>query len=225
MRTYDEIFDLAAERKGGAKALNAMLEDTHAKSTAEIAAIPDDRWLSDMTKRIFQAGFNWKVIESKWSGFEEAFWGFDLARCAMMSDDDLDALVRNTAIVRNPQKIKTVSENAVFLGDLAREHGSVGKAFAEWPSSDYAGLLMMLKKRGSRLGGNSAMYHLRFMGLQSWIFSNDMVAALIREGVIDKAPTSATALKKVQEAFNIWSEQSGRGLSQISRTLALSIGD
>ncbi|MEL6794888.1 MAG: 3-methyladenine DNA glycosylase, partial [Pseudomonadota bacterium] len=75
MRSFDQIFDIAAERHGGAEALDAKLDPP--PPIAEVAAQPDDRWLSMMTRAIFQAGFSWKVIEAKWDGFEAAFEGFD----------------------------------------------------------------------------------------------------------------------------------------------------
>ncbi|MCP3688961.1 MAG: hypothetical protein GY784_11145 [Gammaproteobacteria bacterium] len=57
MRVFDEIFDIAADRKGGSEALDELL--TQPKSTAELEDIGDDRWLACMTRCIFQAGFNW----------------------------------------------------------------------------------------------------------------------------------------------------------------------
>ncbi len=222
MQNYQAIFDRAAARHGGAKALSAKLAESQPKSPAELAAIPDDRWLAEITRRVFQAGFNWSVIEKKWDGFEAAFEGFNIGRWAMASDDDLDALARDTRIVRNPQKIHTIRENAVFLGNLAKEHGSAARFFADYPATDYVGLLDILKKRGSRLGGATAQYFLRFIGKDSFVLSRDVTAALIAAGVIDKPPTSAKALSAVQEAFNGWMAESGRPLVQISRTLALS---
>ena len=221
MRAFDEIFEVSAKRQGGAKALNDRLEKP--KSPAELAAIPDDRWLSQMTKCIFQAGFNWKVVENMWPGFENAFHGFDVGRCMMLSDEDLDALVSNKKIVRNGMKIRSVRENAIFLSELAEEYGGAGKAMGNWPAEDYAGLLLMLKKRGSRLGSNSAQYFLRFMGVDSYILSNDVTKRLIAEGVVDKTPTSQKAMQAVQDAFNTWREQSGRSFTEISRVLAMSI--
>ena len=53
--------------------------------------------------------------------------------------------------------------------------------------------------------------------------SKDVVAALIAEGVIEKPPSSAKALRTVQGAFNEWATESGRPLAHISRTLACSI--
>ena len=220
MHQFDEIYDLAAERKGGPKALEEML--TKPKTPAELAALPEDRWLSIITKCIFQAGFNWKVIESKWDGFETAFDGFDVGRCAFMDDDKFDSLLQDTRIVRNGTKIETVRDNAAFLLEL-RDDGGAGRVLGGWPSTDYIGLLDMLAKRGARLGGASAQYAMRFAGRDSFILSRDVTARLIAEGVIDKPVASKKAKAAVQDAFNTWMEQSGRSLTEISRVLAMSI--
>ena len=221
MRTFDEIFAISAGRHGGTEALEARLGG--AKTAAELAAIPEDRWLAEMSKYIFATGLNWSVIEKKWAGFEKAFHGFDVGKCAMMDDEMFDSLLTDTRIVRHGAKIASVRDNAAFLLEL-REEGGVGKVIGEWPSEDFAALLEMLKKRGSRLGGMTGAYSMRMLGRDSYILSRDVVARLIEEGVVDKAPTSKTAMKSVQEAFNTWSVQSGRGLTDISRVLALSIG-
>ena len=220
MRPFDEIFAIAARRKGGADALNARLSKP--LSPAELAAIPEDRWLSTMTKCVFQAGFNWKVVENKWDGFETAFHGFDPGRCAFMEDDAFDALLANPAIIRNGAKLATVRENAAFIMEL-RDRGGVGKVLGEWPSSDFIGLLDMLKRRGSRLGGATGQYAMRFVGRDSFRLSPDVTARLIAEDVIDKPASSKTALRAVQAAFNSWMEQSGRSLTEISQVLAMSL--
>ncbi|MFK5977402.1 MAG: DNA-3-methyladenine glycosylase I [Rhizobiaceae bacterium] len=220
MRNFDEIFDIAASRKGGADALNKLLAQP--KGAAELKNITDDRWLSCMTKCIFQAGFNWKVVESMWPGFETAFHGFDIGHCVMLNDEDFDELVSNKNIVRHGTKIRAVQANAMFINELTKEYGSLTKALVGWPLDDYAGLLNMLKKRGSRLGGNTGQYFLRFMGVDGFILSRDVVGRLVAEGVIDKSPSSQKAMAAVQEAFNIWHKQSGRALTEISRVLAMS---
>ena len=110
-----------------------------------------------------------------------------------------------------------------MLPCLRRENGSVGEIFAHWPVTDFTGLLAMLKKRGTRLGGATAMYFLRFMGADGFILSRDVVAALVREGVVDKTPTSKRDMDKVQQAFTAWHQETARPLMQISRILACSI--
>ncbi|MCE8510267.1 DNA-3-methyladenine glycosylase I [Ruegeria pomeroyi] len=220
MHHFDEIHALAAARHGGTAALEAKL--TRPASAAELAALPEDRWLSVITKCVFQAGFNWKVIEAKWEGFEAAFDGFDIGRCALMDDEKFDALLQDARIVRNGTKIAAVRDNAAFLLEL-RAEGGAGQVLGGWPSTDYVGLLDLLKRRGSRLGGTTAQYAMRFAGRDSFILSRDVTARLIAEGVVDKAPSSNKAMTQVQAAFNTWMDQSGRSLTEISRVLAMSL--
>lgn len=221
MKSYAEIREIALARKG-AEDLEAHMP---AAPDRPLADLGDDRILSAFTKRIFQAGFNWQVIENKWPGFEEAFEGFDIGRNALMSDDDLDRHLRNKAIVRNPQKIITVRDNAVFLSDLAKVHGSAAACLAHWPRSDTIGLFDLLKTRGARLGGMTGPYALRVLGYDNFILSKSVVAALNMAGVIDGAATSKSALTKVQKAFNAWAEESGESHARISRVLAASVPD
>ncbi|KIC16778.1 DNA-3-methyladenine glycosylase I [Leisingera sp. ANG-DT] len=217
MRSFDEIYAISADRHGGPVALEEKLS----KPDPKVTELPEDRWLATMTKCIFQAGFNWKVIEAKWDGFEEVFHGFDPGPCAFMPEDEFDQILSDTRVVRNGAKLATVRANAAFLMEL-RDQGGAGKVLGGWPSSDYISLLDMLKKRGARLGGNTGQYAMRFVGRDSFILSQDVTARLIAEGVIDKPATSKTALKAVQSAFNTWMDQSGRSLTEISRVLAMS---
>ena len=94
---------------------------------------------------------------------------------------------------------------------------------AQWPSDDFVGLLELLNKRGSRLGKLTSQYFLREIGKDGFVLSRDVVAALINAGVIEKPPTSKASFHSIQQGFNNWSEESGLGLSQISRVLGLSI--
>ncbi|MXN63976.1 3-methyladenine DNA glycosylase [Stappia sp. GBMRC 2046] len=222
MRQFSEIFELASRHKGGEAALERLL--TKPKPQAVLEQIPPDRWLSEMTRCIFQAGFNWALIDRKWPDFEEVFEGFDVNRWTLMSDEDVERLAATGRIVANIAKIRSVGENAVFLNDLAREHGSVGAAFCTYPPERYIDLVDLLKKRASRMGGNAGQIFLRRMGVDALIFSGDVVAALIREGVVDKAPTSKRDLTATQEALNTWREESGRSLNEISQILAFSTG-
>lgn len=220
MDSFDSIYKRACTRHGGEKEVAAQLMKP--KSKAALKKIPDDRWLATMTRSVFQAGFVWKVIEAKWPGFEEAFEGFDPHRVAFFTDEDLGRLASDTRIVRNGAKIKATVENARFVTELVRDHGSAGAFFAASRPEEFADLLETLKKRGSRLSGMSAQYFLRFSGVDSWILSPSVVAALVNAGVVDKAPSSKKAMAAVQEAFTGWRKESGRSLTEISRVLALS---
>jgi DNA-3-methyladenine glycosylase I len=81
-------------------------------------------YLEVMTKAVFQSGMSWKVIEAKWDGFREAFAGFDPAKVAGFTPEDVDQLTKDTRIVRNRRKIEATVDNAVEMIALDREHGS-----------------------------------------------------------------------------------------------------
>ncbi len=97
---------------------------------------------------------------------------------------------------------------------------SFGTLIADWPVTDIVGLWKYLAKHGSQLGGLSAPRFLRMVGKDTFIPTDDMVAALKAQDVIDKAPTSLKDLAAVQAAFNQWQAESGRPLCQLSVMLA-----
>jgi len=222
MEKFDKIFARAAAHHGGLQALEAMLP--RPATPEQLQQQGDDRYLAMMTKRIFQAGFVWRLVEQKWPAFEQVFQNFDPFLMVMQSDIDLDAIARDERIIRHRTKVAAVRANAQFVLDIAEQHGSFGQFLADWPDNDLIGLQALLKKRGKRLGGNSGLYFLRLAGKDSWVTTNDVVTALTLQGVIDKAPTSKAEQQAVQQAFNGWQQQSGRPLCQISRVLACSIG-
>jgi len=222
--SFKTIRARAEKRKGGAQALARLLPPK--PDAAALTKLSDDRVLAEMTKRVFSAGFAWSVIEAKWPGFEEAFLGFAPARLSFQPDDFWDALTRDTRIVRNVAKIMSVRANASFIVNVAREHGSFGKFLAAWPSSDEIGLLELLAKRGNRLGGNTGMMLLRFLGWDGFITSKDVVACL-RDAGLDVAEEikSKRDLAKVQAQFNAWAAETGLPYVRISRICAMSIGE
>ncbi len=222
MKSFSRLYEHAAARKGGETALEESIGKP--KSKAALARIPDDRWLSGMAKSVFQAGFNWKVVENKWQDIEAAYDGFFPYAVALQSDDDLDTLVKDSRVIRQWRKLKAIRANAQYLVDLAAEHGSAAGYFANYPSTEYVGLLDELKKRGAFLGGTTAQYFLRRMGKDSFILSRDVVAALRREKIFDGSPTSRSSLVSIQDAFNGWVEDGGRSLTRVSRVLAFTVG-
>jgi 3-methyladenine DNA glycosylase Tag len=224
VHSFKSIRARAAERKGGEKAL-AKLLPAPTDQTA-LARLADDRVLSCMARCVFSSGFSWKVIEAKWPGFEEAFLGFAPKRLLFEPGEFWDRLTQDARIVRHGAKIRSVEANARFVQEIADEHGSFGKFLGRWPVSDHAGLVTLLAKRGSRLGGNTGQYFLRFIGKDGFVMSKDVVACVRDAGVeVAPEPKSKKDLEKIQAAFNAWAKESGLPYAQISRICALSIGE
>jgi 3-methyladenine DNA glycosylase Tag len=212
-----------AERHHGAGGVKARLTELRAANGADLNQ-SDDRFLSGMTRAVFSSGFSWSVVEQKWPGFEAAFDGFDPHRVAFYADEDMTRLLKDTRIIRNGGKIAATIANARFVVETAEKHGSFGAFLKGWPPSDQVGLMDHFKQNAARLGGSSVMYFLRFSGWDAFILNADVTKALIREGVIDKAPTAKAQLRAVQDAFNAWTKESRRPQREVSRILALSVG-
>jgi len=224
MTPFKDIRARAEKRKGGAPALKKLLPPV--PDTQSLIKLGDDRVLAEMARRVFCAGFAWSVIEAKWPGFEEAFLGFQPATLAFKPDEFWEALTSDTRIVRNAAKIMSVRDNARFVQEIAGEHGGFGRFLARWPSADEVGLLNLLTKRGSRLGGNTGQMLLRFLGWDGFVTSKDVVACLRDAGLdIAEEVKSKTDLAKVQAQFNAWATQTGLPYVHLSRICAMSIGE
>jgi 3-methyladenine DNA glycosylase Tag len=214
----------AEKRKGGAEALARLLPP--APDPKALRKLRDDRVLAEMTKRVFSAGFAWSVIEAKWPNFEEAFLGFEPSRLAFEPDEFWHRLTMDARIVRNGAKIMSARENARFILDIAKTHGSFGKFLSTWPPSDEVGLLEILAKRGGRLGGATGQMLLRFLGYDAFVATKD-VAACLRDAGLDiaAAPTSKRDLLKIQQQLNAWAKETGLPYRHMSLICAMSIGE
>jgi 3-methyladenine DNA glycosylase Tag len=224
MLAFSKIRNRAAKRKGGEAVLERLLGTV--SGNAALVAVHDDRVLSAMTQRVFSAGFVWRVIEAKWPGFEEAFLGFEPKRLLFQPEEFWGDLASDKRIVRNGAKIMSVKDNAAFVERIAAEHGSFGAFLAQWPSDDQIGLMAFLGKHGSRLGGATGQYFLRWIGWDGFVISPDFGAALRDAGLeIAENPTSKRDLTRIQTQLNKWHSETGLPYRHLSRILSMSIGE
>ena len=218
--SFAEILD-AARARHGAAALDARLPQP--KTPEELRAIPDDRYLSQMSLRIFRAGLKHSLVDAKWPAFEEVFYGFDPRRVRAMPDEALDALLGDTRLIRHGGKIRAVRDNAAAMLDIAASQGGFGAWLADWPVADIVGLWEALARRFSQMGGNSGPTFLRMVGKDSFILSPSVVAALKHWGIAAAAPKNRRDRAGVQARFNAWAAETGRPLCQLSMILACSV--
>ena len=218
MRDYQWLNEYCLNRFGSAAALEAMLPQP--ADDEELRGLSDDRYLSLISLRIFRAGLKHSLVDAKWPAFEEVFFGFDPEKVVLMGGERLENLMQDARLIRHLGKLKSVPRNAQFILDVRHEKGRFGALIADWPVTDIVGLWKYLAKHGTQLGGLSAPRFLRMVGKDTFIPTNDMVAALKAQEIIDKLPTSLKDLAAVQAAFNHWHAQSGRPLCQLSVMLA-----
>jgi len=227
MEKFNSLYQRASDRKGGASVLNLLLGDT--QSDSEVAELSDDRILSAFTKKVFQSGFIWRVVENKWPNFEELFFEFDLTKVLMMPEEMQERKAADARIIRNFKKVKTIQANAQMMFEQVQtdsnKHKDFAQFIAEWPSDNIIGLWDYLKKNGQRLGGNTGPYALRTIGKDTFLLTRDIEAYFRANKIIDGGLQSKKSLAAIQNSFNQWQSECDLSLAQLSRLVAFATGD
>lgn len=139
--------------------------------------VHDDRHLFEMLiLEGAQAGLSWETILKRREGYREAFFNFDPAKVASMSDEELEGLLHNEKIIRNRLKIFSARQNAQVFLKIQKEFGSFdryvwnfvnGKPIVnQWKqlkdapvsTKESDALSKDLKKRGMTFVGSTIIY-------------------------------------------------------------------
>ena len=74
-----------------------------------------------------QAGLSWEIVLKKRDGYRSTFYNFDVQKVANMSDNELELLRQNPAIIRNRLKIYAARKNAQVFIKIQQEFGGFAK--------------------------------------------------------------------------------------------------
>jgi DNA-3-methyladenine glycosylase I len=72
-----------------------------------------------------QAGLSWRTVLDKRENYRRAFAGFDIERCARLTDRRIERLLTDPGVIRNRLKITSVRDNARAALEVIDEHGSL----------------------------------------------------------------------------------------------------
>jgi 3-methyladenine DNA glycosylase Tag len=219
---FAPIHQRALERIGDA-ALGARLPTV--LDSAALAAVPDDRYLSMMSLRVFQAGLRHSVVAAKWPAFEAVFFEFQPRAIMAMHDEDLEALMEDRRLIRHGGKLRAVRDNAAALMVISDAAGGFGRWLGAWPGERLDALWTEIGARFSQMGGDSAARFLRMAGKDTYILSHSVAVALYHWGVLDTEPKGRAARAKAQAQFNDWAVETGLPLAHLSMILAASVDD
>lgn len=93
----------------------------------------DNELFGRLILEINQAGLSWETILKKEAAFRDAYDGFDIAKIANYTEEDIRSLLGNPKIIRNKLKINAAIANAKAILHLQKEHGS----FEKWLEINY----------------------------------------------------------------------------------------
>jgi DNA-3-methyladenine glycosylase I len=131
----------------------------------------DEAYFENMSRIIFQAGLNWKVINQKWSTIKTAFAKFSPVKVASFTNSDVARLMNDTGIVRNKAKIQATIYNATEFQNIKKQHGSFQKYIDTLDKDkNYAQAIKELTKRFKHMGPSSASLFLYTVGekIEPW---------------------------------------------------------
>lgn len=118
----------------------------------------DAGYFEKITQAVFQAGFSWQVIRTKWPNFQEAFAQFDVDAVANFTPDDVERLLEDRGIVRNGRKIEATVRNARVCQGLINEHGSFYHYLRTMDGQPYAKREKQLCKQFKFMGPMGAYF-------------------------------------------------------------------
>jgi DNA-3-methyladenine glycosylase I len=124
-----------------------------------------------LTLGVFEVGLSWSIVFGKRDGFRAAFRGFDVAKVAAMTEQQVDRLTNDASIIRNRGKIQATVDNARAmmsaspgLMELAKSYEVTRErapgSIAELPKSTLQAeeFAKQLKSQGYRFVGPTSVY-------------------------------------------------------------------
>jgi DNA-3-methyladenine glycosylase I len=82
-----------------------------------------------LTLGVFQVGLSWSIVFGKRDAFRTAFRGFNVARVAAMTEQDIDRLVEDASIIRNRAKIQATVGNARAMKSASPDLAAQAKSY------------------------------------------------------------------------------------------------
>ena len=224
MFNYDEIYTMACNQQGGESVVASSI--VLPKNYSYLVSLDDSDYLAAFSKKIFQSGFVWRIVDKKWNNFEKLFWNFNITKLLMMPDDMLERKASDPSIIRNYRKVRAIRDNAQMIDQTSRDNNcSFAEFISAWPKENIVGLWLYLKKHGSRLGGNTGPYALRALGVDTFLLTNDVEGFLRFYGIVSNGISSKAALYAAQDYFNKLQQQSGKSLCELSILVSLCFGE
>lgn len=85
-------------------------------------ATHDDQQLFELlVVAVFQAGLSWRVAAGKLPVFRRVFANFEISRVAAFDEPEIEKLMQDPEMIRNPRKIRAIVSNARAICQLPPE--------------------------------------------------------------------------------------------------------
>ena len=100
-----------------------------------IPVYDDIKHFEALSLEALQCGLNWNIIIKKRPVFRKCFDNFNFDKIAKFTPQDIDKILQTDGMIKSPQKIKAIINNAKCFQTLRNKFGNFNKYI--WSYSDY----------------------------------------------------------------------------------------
>ena len=117
-----------------------------------------------LSKAVFNAGFSYQVVNTKWEGTKEVFEEFDPEIISKWTIDEISEALDSPKIIRNGKKVSAIVSNAKIFLELVEKHKSFDKYLESFREKPYEEKQQIIAKQFKWLGPTGAHFFLWSVG-------------------------------------------------------------
>lgn len=121
-------------------------------------------YFETLSKAVFNAGFSYQVVNTKWEGTKEVFEDFDPKIISEWTIDDISDALESPKIIRNGNKVKAIVSNAKIFLELVEKHKSFDNYLNSFRDKPYEEKQQIIAKQFKWLGPTGAHFFLWSVG-------------------------------------------------------------
>jgi len=126
--------------------------------------IDEKGYFEILSKAVFNAGFSYQVVRSKWEGIKEVFNEFNPEIISNWTIDEVADALESPKIIRNSRKVKAIVSNAQIFLELVRKHHSFENYLGSFREKCYEDKQQIIAKQFKWLGPTGAHFFLWSIG-------------------------------------------------------------
>jgi len=126
--------------------------------------IDEKGYFEILSKAVFNAGFSYQVVRTKWEGIKEVFNEFDPEIISNWTIDEVSDALESPKIIRNSRKVKAIVSNAQVFLELVKKHRSFENYLESFRGECYEDKQQLIAKQFKWLGPTGAHFFLWSIG-------------------------------------------------------------
>ncbi|NVM18660.1 MAG: DNA-3-methyladenine glycosylase I [Candidatus Lokiarchaeota archaeon] len=117
-----------------------------------------------LSKAVFNAGFSYQVVNTKWECIKEVFEEFDPEIISNWTIDEISNALESPKIIRNAKKVKAIVSNAKIFLEIIKKQGSFEDYLKSFREKSYEEKQQIIAKKFKWLGPTGAHFFLWSIG-------------------------------------------------------------